>query len=168
MYDLIRIQPMSYEVHQEKHLKFQIIMFEFICKTADEVCTIELQKNINRKHENSRKSERHGTGQSEEEKAQGGLINVCKYLKEGCKEDRAMVPNVGTTGSGHNRKHRRFSLNVRNDFVSVSLTKPWHMLLSEFVESPFSEILKIQYEPYAEPDPDLRSGVGLDDLQRHL
>ena len=43
-----------------------------------------------------------------EEKAQGNLINMCKYLKGGCKEDRArlfpVVPSDRTRGNGHTLK----------------------------------------------------------------
>jgi len=55
-----------------------------------------------------------------EEKAQEDLINVWKYLKGGCKEDKArilsVVPSDRTRGTGHKLKYRRFPLNIREHF----------------------------------------------------
>ena len=59
-------------------------------------------------------------GQFREEEAQGDLINVCKYLQGGCKEDGArvcsVVPSDRTRGNGHKLKHRRFPLKIGNTF----------------------------------------------------
>lgn len=82
--------------------------------------------------------------------------------------DCSVVLSDGMRGNGHNPKHRRCPLNIRNDFVTVRVTKHWHTLPSEFVESPFPEILKIQNERCAVADLGLRSGIGVVDLQRHL
>ncbi|PKU40124.1 hypothetical protein llap_9573 [Limosa lapponica baueri] len=93
------------------------------------------------------KAGRAGTAQPGEEKDWGAdLINVYKYLKGGCKDDRArlflVVPSDGTRGSRHNLKHMRSPLNIRKHFVSVQVIKHWHRLPREVVESPPLEILK--------------------------
>ncbi|KAK4826044.1 hypothetical protein QYF61_003943 [Mycteria americana] len=64
---------------------------------------------------------------------EGDLMNIYKYLKGGCKEDRArvfsVVPSGMTRGSGHKLKHRRASL------------FHWHRLPREILESLSPEIL---------------------------
>jgi len=92
-----------------------------------------------------RKAERAGTVQPGEEKAQGDLINVYKFLKGGCREDRASHFSVvpwRTRGSVHTSKHRRFPLNIRKHFFTVRVPKHWHRLPKEVVESPSSEIFR--------------------------
>jgi len=73
-------------------------------------------------------------------------INIYKYLEGGCKEGRArlfaVVPSDRTGGSGHKLKHRRFPLNIRKHFFIVRVTKNWHRLPGEAVESPSLEIFK--------------------------
>jgi len=68
------------------------------------------------------KAERAGTVQPGEEKAQGDLSNVYKYLQGGCREDDArlfsVVPRDRTRGNGHTLRHSRFPLNVRILFHS--------------------------------------------------
>ena len=65
-----------------------------------------------------RAAERAQTVYPGEEKAQGDLFNIRKYLKAGCKEDRArlflVVPSDSTRSSGHKLKHRRLCMNIRN------------------------------------------------------
>lgn len=65
---------------------------------------------------------------------------MCKYLKGRCKEDRArppsVVPSDRTRGEEHILKHRRLPLNVRKHFLTVRVTKHWHRLSREAVESP--------------------------------
>ena len=82
---------------------------------------------------------------SGEEKGWGDLINVYKYLKGRCKEDRArlfsVVPSDRTRGNGHKVKHRSFPLNIRKHFT-VREAERWHRLLREVVESPSLEIFK--------------------------
>ncbi|KAK4824245.1 hypothetical protein QYF61_012511 [Mycteria americana] len=70
-------------------------------------------------------AERAGAVQPGEEKAQGDLINVCEYLKGGCKEDGPRlfsgVASDRTRGNGHKLKHGRFPLNIRKHFLTDSI-----------------------------------------------
>ena len=81
-----------------------------------------------------------------EEKAQGDLIKVYKYLKGGCKENRArifsVVPSGRTRSNGHKLKHRRSPLNISKHFFTVRVTKHWYRFPREVVESPSLEIFK--------------------------
>jgi len=67
-------------------------------------------------------------------------MKVHKYLKGGCKEDRdrlcSVVPSDRTRGNGHKLKHGKFPLNIRKHFFTVNVTKHWHRLPGEVVESP--------------------------------
>ena len=47
-----------------------------------------------------------------------------------------------TSGNGHQRKHRRFLLNIRKHFFPVRVMERWHRLPRELVESPSLEIVK--------------------------
>jgi len=54
------------------------------------------------------------------------LINVYKYLKVVCKEDRTrlflVVPSDKTRGNGHKLKHGRFPLNIRKHIFTVRVS----------------------------------------------
>lgn len=51
-----------------------------------------------------------------------------------------------TRGNGHHLKFRRFTLNVGKHFFTVSVTKHWHKLSKEVVDSPSLEISKIHLD----------------------
>lgn len=73
------------------------------------------------------------------------LISVYKYLQESCIGDEARhfaeVPGAITRGSGQKLERKRFTLNTRQHFFTVLVTKRWQRLPRENVESPwrFSE-----------------------------
>ncbi|KAK4832384.1 hypothetical protein QYF61_022239 [Mycteria americana] len=91
-----------------------------------------------------REAEGAGTVQPREEKAQGNIISLYKYLKKRFIEDRdrlfSVVTSDRTRGNGHNLKHRRFHLNIRKHFFTVKVTE--HGLPRDVVESYSMEILK--------------------------
>jgi len=76
----------------------------------------------------------------------GGIINVDKYLKGGCNEDRAGLVSVMSSdrmrGTGHKVKHRRLHQNTRKHLFTVGVNEHWHGLHREVVESPSFEIFK--------------------------
>lgn len=63
------------------------------------------------------------------------LINVCKYLKGGRKEDGARLYSVALSDrikdKSHQLKHRMFTLNNSKRFFTVSITKHLHRLSRE-------------------------------------
>lgn len=47
-----------------------------------------------------------------------------------------------TRGSGHKLKGREFHLNLRNNSLTVRISKPWHRFSREVAESPSLERFK--------------------------
>lgn len=77
--------------------------------------------------------------QAGEEKVQGDIINVYKYLLgQGCKDDGAIIslwyPVTGQ--DGHRQLYKKFCLNVRKK-NTVRVIKYWNGLLRQAVKSPF-------------------------------
>jgi len=104
------------------------------------------------------------------------FINTHKYLKGGCKEDRARlfsaVPMGRTSSNAHKLKLRRFCLNIRKHFFSVRENEHKHRLPRQIVESPSLEIFKSHLDTgsWATGSRSRFSskGVGQDHLQRFL
>jgi len=74
------------------------------------------------------------------------LINASKYLM-GRSQVRgarlcSLVPSNRTRGDGSKLEHRKFHTNLKKNFSTLRVTKPWNKLPRELVESPSQEVLK--------------------------
>jgi len=82
----------------------------------------------------------------EKRKLRGESYQYIQNLKRGCKEEGArffsVVPSDRTRGNGHKVKHGRFPWNIQKNFFTVRVTRHWHRLPREVVESPFLEIFR--------------------------
>lgn len=86
------------------------------------------------------KAERAGTAQPGQGTAQGDLIYVHKYPKEGCKKDWARLCSVmcraRTKGNKHKLSNSSFPLNTRKYFCDLQVMEHWHRLPGEVVKFP--------------------------------
>jgi len=80
----------------------------------------------------------------------GVLINAYKCLQGGCEEDGArlfsVVPSERTRGNGHKLKVRKFCLNMRKTYFTLSVTEHWNRLPRGVVDSLSLEIFKTQLD----------------------
>jgi len=53
-----------------------------------------------------------------------------------------VVPSDRTRGHEHTQKHGRFPRNIRKHFFTVRVTRHWHRLPREAVETPSLEIFR--------------------------
>ena len=60
------------------------------------------------------------------------LVNMHKYLIEGCKEGAArlfsVISSEWTTDSGHKLKYKKFHLDIRKNFFTMRVGKDWNRL----------------------------------------
>ncbi|PKU48719.1 hypothetical protein llap_1043 [Limosa lapponica baueri] len=109
----------------------------------------------------------------EKGRLRGSLINAYKYLKSKCQEDGAklfsVVPGDMTRGNGHKLEHRKFRLNMRQNFegdraLEQTVQRGCGVSFSRDTQNPPGCVL---VQP-ALGEPALAGGVGLDDLQKSL
>ena len=79
------------------------------------------------------------------------------------------MPSDRTRGDRHKLEHRKFYLNIKNNFFTLRVTEHWNRLPGEVVEYPSLEIFEMHLNAFLcnlcrEPN----FGDGLDDVQRSL
>ncbi|GAB0204909.1 hypothetical protein GRJ2_002956500 [Grus japonensis] len=81
----------------------------------------------------------------DERRLRGDLINTYKHLKGGCQDHGPdSFQWCPATGQGYKLEHRKFHLNMRKNFFTV--TKHWARLHREVVESPSLEMFKTRLD----------------------
>jgi len=80
----------------------------------------------------------------------GDLIAAFQYLKEACKKDEDRLFSRAccnrARGNGFKLKEGRFRLDIRKNFVTVRVGKPWHRLPREAVVAPSLETFKARLD----------------------
>lgn len=75
------------------------------------------------------------------------LINTYKYLQYGNQVGGTrlslVVPSDRTRGNKQKLQHKKFHLNMRKNFFTVSVMQHWNRLSREVAESPSLEIFKM-------------------------